>query len=67
MIVNKKEAHRMLSNIKVYVGGKSKEIQMKLFEAGFDWDYNEETRNLVGTCEDVPERYAQASYMYPVY
>lgn len=169
MIVKKKEAHRMLSNIKVYVGGKSKEIQMKLFEAGFDWDYNkekevrhedapflytngdlilygkdmiefkgseeknmtaeeilnisieleaevieirpfdkvlvrsedgamwncdlfshhvpsatypficigdewdccipynEETRNLVGTCEDVPERYARASYMYPVY
>lgn len=39
--MTKKEAQEMLINTKVYVNGKSKEIQEKLFEIGFRWDrYN---------------------------
>ena len=32
------EAKKMLTNTKVYVNGKSKEIQEKLFEIGFEWN-----------------------------
>ena len=35
--MTKEEAKRMLTNTKVYVNGKSKEIQEKLFEIGFRW------------------------------
>lgn len=35
--MKKEEAIKMLSNTKVYVDGKSKEIQNKLFEIGFKW------------------------------
>ena len=31
------DAKKMLTNTKVYVNGKSKEIQEKLFEIGFKW------------------------------
>lgn len=32
-----KEAKKLLDNTKVYVNGKSKEIQKKLFSLGYDW------------------------------
>lgn len=35
--MKKEEAIKMLSNTKVYVDGKSKEIQEKLFSLGFSW------------------------------
>lgn len=35
--MKKEEAIKMLLNTKVYVGGKSEEIQKKLFEIGFKW------------------------------
>lgn len=35
--MTKEEAKKMLANTKVYVNGKSKEIQRKLFEIGFSW------------------------------
>lgn len=35
--MKKEEAIKMLSNTKVYVDGKSEEIQNKLFEIGFKW------------------------------
>ena len=35
--MTKEEAKEMLTNSKVYVNGKSKEIQEKLFEIGFKW------------------------------
>ena len=35
--MTKEEAKKMLTNTKVYVNGKSKEIQEKLFEIGFKW------------------------------
>lgn len=35
--MTKEEAKKMLTNTKVYVNGKSKEIQEKLFEIGFLW------------------------------
>lgn len=35
--MKKEEAIAKLSNTKVYVDGKSKEIQEKLFEIGFEW------------------------------
>lgn len=35
--MKKEEAIKMLSNTKVYVDGKSEEIQKKLFEIGFIW------------------------------
>ena len=35
--MTKEEAKKMLTNTKVYVNGKSKEIQEKLFEIGFRW------------------------------
>ena len=35
--MTKEEAKEMLTNTKVYVNGKSKEIQEKLFEIGFKW------------------------------
>jgi hypothetical protein len=41
--MNKKEAKAMLTNRKVYVNGKSKEIQEKLFEIGFKWDEGQDT------------------------
>lgn len=36
--MTKEAAHELLRNRKVYVNGKSAEIQQKLFEAGFTWD-----------------------------
>lgn len=36
--MKKEEAIAKLSNTKVYVDGKSKEIQEKLFEIGFSWE-----------------------------
>ena len=36
--MTKEEAKKMLTNTKVYVNGKSKEIQDKLFEIGFVWN-----------------------------
>lgn len=36
--MKKEEAIKRLSNTKVYVDGKSKEIQEKLFEIGFSWE-----------------------------
>lgn len=38
--MKKEEAIKMLSNTKVYVDGKSEEIQKKLFELGFKWASN---------------------------
>lgn len=39
--MKKEEAINLLSNAKVYVDGKSEEIQKKLFEIGFKWNrYN---------------------------
>lgn len=35
--MDKEEAKKMLTNTKVYVNGKSKEIQEKLFKIGFEW------------------------------
>ena len=35
--MTKEEAKKMLTNTKVYVNGKTKEIQEKLFEIGFSW------------------------------
>ena len=35
--MTKEEAKKMLTNTKVYVNGKSKEIQEKLFEIGLEW------------------------------
>ena len=35
--MTKEEAKEMLTNTKVYVNGKTKEIQEKLFEIGFSW------------------------------
>lgn len=35
--MTKEEAKKMLANTKVYVNGKSKEIQEKLFEIGYEW------------------------------
>lgn len=35
--MTKEEAKKMLTNTKVYVNGKSKEIQEKLFKIGFSW------------------------------
>ena len=35
--MTKEEAKKMLTNTKVYINGKSKEIQEKLFEIGFRW------------------------------
>lgn len=35
--MTKEEAKKMLTNTKVYVNGKGKEIQEKLFEIGFKW------------------------------
>lgn len=40
--MTKEEAKKMLTNTKVYVNGKSEEIQEKLFEIGFLWKDNEE-------------------------
>ena len=40
--MTKEEAKKMLTNTKVYVNGKSKQIQEKLFEIGFLWKGNEE-------------------------
>lgn len=37
--MTQKEAIKFLSNTKVYVNGKSKEIQEKLFSLGFQWHY----------------------------
>ncbi len=36
--MTREEARKMLTNTKVYVNGKSKEIQEKLFEIGFKWN-----------------------------
>ena len=41
-MTKKEEAKRMLTNTKVYVNGKSKEIQEKLFEIGILWKGDEE-------------------------
>lgn len=35
--MTKEEAFKLLSNVRVYVGTKSEEIQKKLFELGFSW------------------------------
>ena len=40
--MTKEEAKKMLTNTKVYVNGKSKQIQEKLFEIGFLWKGDEE-------------------------
>lgn len=36
--MTKEEARKMLEGTKVYVNGRSEEIQKKLFEIGFKWD-----------------------------
>lgn len=55
--MNKEEAIKMLSNTKVYVDGKSKEIQEKLFELGFSWiSFKKEVVN-----EDVPFLYIHSN------
>ena len=38
--MKKEEARKLLDNTKVYVNGKSEEIQKKLFEIGYKW-YND--------------------------
>ena len=38
--MTKEEARKLLDNTKVYVNGKSEEIQKKLFEIGYKW-YND--------------------------
>ena len=40
--MTKEEARQSLFNTKVYVNGKSKEIQEKLFELGFKWSFGKE-------------------------
>lgn len=37
--MTKKEAHEYLKNSKIFVDGKSAQIQKKLLEAGFKWTY----------------------------
>lgn len=39
--MTKEEAIKFLANTKVYVNGKSKEIQEKLFSLGYTWPINE--------------------------
>lgn len=41
--MTKEEAIKLLSNKKVFVKNKSKEIQLKLFEIGFGWDICDES------------------------
>ena len=41
--MKKEEARQSLVNTKVYVAGKSAEIQKKLFELGFKWFISDET------------------------
>lgn len=44
--MTREEAIKFLSNTKVYVNGKSKEIQEKLFSLGFEWqDFDKNIRN----------------------
>lgn len=38
--MTQKEIDKFLANTKVYVNGKSKEIQDKLFSLGYKWSYN---------------------------
>ena len=38
--MTRQEAIKFLSNTKVYVDGRSREIQKKLFEVGFEWKAN---------------------------
>ena len=40
--MKREEAKKMLTNTKVYVNGKSKEIQEKLFKIGFKWSGSSE-------------------------
>lgn len=47
--MNKEEAKKLLTNRKVYVDGKSKEIQEKLFEIGFKW--RKENKNVSFLCK----------------
>ena len=44
--MTKEEAIKFLTNKKVYVNGKSKEIQEKLFELGFQWKDYEQVCNI---------------------
>lgn len=39
--MTREEAVKFLSNTKVYVKGKGKEIQEKLFSLGYKWDYRD--------------------------
>lgn len=41
--MNKEEIRKYLDNTKVYVNGKSKEIQEKLFSFGYGWDFGNNT------------------------
>ena len=41
--MTKEEIHKFLANTKVYVNGKSKEIQEKLFYLGYLWDRSNST------------------------
>ena len=42
-----KEAIKFLSNTKVYVDGRSREIQHKLFDVGFKWSYHKNNVSFV--------------------
>lgn len=53
--MTKEEAKEMLTNTKVYVNGKSKEIQEKLFEIGVTW-FNKEKEVMF---EDAPFLYME--------
>lgn len=57
--MTKKEAHEYLKNSKIYVDGKSDQIQQKLFEAGFKWTYDPVVGN-VGL-KDMPFFYVYGS------
>lgn len=45
--MTKKEIEKFLANTKVYVNGKSKEIQEKLFELGYSWLCNKTKVTLI--------------------
>lgn len=49
--MTEKEIHQFLANTKVYVNGKSKEIQEKLFDLGYKWCSGNQTKV---SCVDDP-------------
>lgn len=57
--MTKKEAFEYLNDRKIYVNGKSKEIQKKLFEAGFHWICG----SILVQYENIPFLYTHSSWI----